>query len=420
MSSGITTAILHADRKNAIEHGAVHKPMHPAAAYRYDDVNDLIGVFQGTSGGYSYARQGTPTTGALEAKITLLEQGTGTICFASGMAALSAVFSTLLRSGDHFVSSQYIFGNTNSLFGTLQTLGCESSMVDATDVRQVEQAIRSNTRLVFVETIGNPGTQISDLVAIGELCAQHRLLFVVDNTISTPYLLRPKDVGAGLVMNSLTKYIGGHGNALGGAVTDTGVFDWSEYPNINEIYRKGKPATWGLTQIRKKGLRDMGASMSSESAHRIAVGAETLALRMERACHNAFELARMLDQHPKVARVYYPGLPEHAQHERATALFRAPDAAGGSMPRYGALLSFELVPGADCLALLNALEVVILSTHLGDTRTLALPAAHTIYHEMGAEKRAQMGVAETLVRVSVGIEDTQDLLADFRQGLEQL
>lgn len=420
MSSGITTTILHADRKAAIEHGAIHKPMHPAAAYRYDDVNDLIGVFQGTVGGYSYARQGTPTTGALEAKISLLEQGIGTVCFASGMAALASVFLTLLRSGDHFVSSQYIFGNTNSLFGTLQALGCESSMVDATDVALVEQAIRPNTRLVFVETIGNPGTQIADLAAIGQLCAQRGLLLVVDNTISTPYLLRAKDIGAGLVMNSLTKYIGGHGNALGGAVTDTGVFDWSTYPNISDVYRKGKPAGWGLTQIRKKGLRDMGASMSSESAHRIAVGAETLGLRMERACHNAFALARMLDGHERVAKVHYPGLPTHAQHERATALFRVPDAAGGSAPRYGALLSFELAAGVDCLALLNALEVVILSTHLGDTRTLALPAAYTIYHEMGPQKRAQMGVAETLVRVSVGIEDTPDLLADFRQALERV
>src|SRR5690606_23551758 len=306
-----------------------------------DDVNDLVGVFQGTRSGYSYARQGTPTTGALETKITLLEQGIGSINFASGMAALAATFTTLLRQGDHFVSSQYIFGNTNSLFGTLETLGCAFSLVDATDVGQVEAALRPNTRLVFVETIGNPGTQVPDLAAIGALCAQRGILFVVDNTISTPDLMRGKDVQAGLLMNSLTKYIGGHGNALGGAITDTGLFDWTNYPNISEVYRKGNPANWGLTQIRKKGLRDMGASMSSEAAHRIAVGAETLALRMERACHNAHELARMLHSHPRVAKVNYPGLPNHPQHERASALFmvKAPD--GGSAPRYGALLSFE-------------------------------------------------------------------------------
>ncbi len=420
MSFGITTTILHADRRSEIEHGAVHKPIHTAAAYQYGDVNDLVAVFQGTQSGYSYARQGTPTTGALEAKITLLEQGTGTVSFASGMAALAAIFTTLLRAGDHIVSSQFVFGNTNSLLGTLQALGIEVSMVDATDVAQVKAAVRPNTRLVFVETIANPGTQIADLAGIGALCKELGVLFVVDNTISTPYLLRGGDVGAGLVMNSLTKYIGGHGNALGGAVTDTGKFDWSGYANISEVYRKGNPAGWGLVQIRKKGLRDMGATMSSEAAHRIAVGAETLGLRMERACHNALTLAQRLGGNPAVSKVHYPGIASHPQHARAVELFGAIGADGKREPRFGALLSLELVDGIDCLAFLNALQIVILSTHLGDTRTLALPAAHTIYHEMGAEKRAQMGIADSLIRVSVGIEDTQDLVGDFERALQSV
>lgn len=417
MNRGITTTILHADRQSAVEHGATHKPVHVSAAYRYGDVNDLIGVFQGTMSGFSYARQGTPTTAALENKINLLEGGRGTIAFATGMAALTALFTTLLQQGDHIISSQYIFGNTNSLLMTLQRLGCDVSMVDATDVRNVAAAVRPNTRIVFVETIANPGVQVADLAAIGELCAQNGLLYVVDNTISTPYLFRPRDVGAGLVVNSLTKYIGGHGNALGGAITDTGCFDWSRYPNIYDIYRKGDPATWGLTQLRKKGLRDLGASLSSDAAHRIAVGAETLALRMERACGNAAALAQWLAEQPEVARVNYPGLPGNPGHERATQLFAA-RRAGERAPRYGALLSFELVSELDCLAFMNALKVVILSTHLGDTRTLALPAAHTIYHEMGPEKRAQMGIADNLIRVSVGIEETEDLIDDFAQALQ--
>lgn len=419
MSFGITTTILHADRRNAVEHGAVHKPMHTSAAYRYDDVNELVAVFQGTQSGYSYARQGTPTTGALETKITLLEQGVGTVSFASGMAALAALFSTLLRAGDHVISSQYVFGNTNSLLGTLQGLGVSVSMVDATDVEQVRAAIRPETRMVFVETIANPGTQVADLAGIGQLCKQHDILFAVDNTISTPYLFRARDVGAGLVMNSLTKYIGGHGNALGGSVTDTGTFDWTTFPNISDVYRKGNPVNWGLTQLRKKGLRDMGATMSSEAAHRIAVGAETLALRMEKACHNAYTLAQRLGANPAVSKVYYPGVTSHPQHARAAELFGVTTGTGRE-PRFGALLSLELKDGLDPLAFLNAMQVVILSTHLGDTRTLALPAAHTIYHEMGPEKRAQMGIADSLVRVSVGIEDTEDLVGDFEQALESL
>lgn len=420
MSQGITTSILHADRRNAIEHGAVHKPLHASVAYRYENVADLVAVFQGSLSGYSYARQGTPTTGALENKLNLLENGTGTISFASGMAALAALFTTMLRAGDHIISSQFIFGNTNSLLETMQGLGVAVTMVDPTDLAQVEQALRPNTRMVFMEAIANPLTQIADLAGIGRLCREHGILYVVDNTVASPYLLRGGDVDAGLVMNSLSKYIGGHGNALGGSITDTGKFDWSTYANINEAYRKGSPANWGLTQIRKKGLRDMGATLSSDAAHRIAVGAETLALRMERACGNALALARWLETQAAVARVHYPGVSSHPQHERAAELFRVKTGSGASEPRFGALLSLELVDGVDCLAFLNELKIVILSTHLGDTRTLALPAACTIYHEMGPEKRSRMGIADSLIRVSVGIEESQDLIDDFSQALRRV
>jgi O-acetylhomoserine (thiol)-lyase len=221
-------------------------------------------------------------------------------------------------------------------------------------------------------------------------------------------LFRPKSVGASLIVNSLTKYIGGHGNVLGGALTATGLYDWANYPHIQAPYRKGASTTWGPTQIRKKGLRDAGGTLSAAAAHSIAVGAETLALRIGRTCSNATAVAKFLAAHPKVAKVYYPGLPSHAQHERAAKLFSG----------FGGLFAFELKDGLDCFELLDALQVVILSSNLGDTRTLALPAAHTIFFEMGAERRASMGIADSLVRVSVGIEDEADLIADFEQGLE--
>lgn len=404
---GFTTTILHSDRRQPIEHGAIHKPMHPASQYAYGDAQELAAVFQGKPG-FTYARQGTPTTAALETKITQMEGGLGTVTFATGMAALAAVFLTLLKQGDHLVSSQYIFGNTNSMLATLADLGVEVTMVDATDIEAVRAAVRPNTRMVFAETIANPGTQIADLAGIGELCRERGLVYLLDNTLTSPWLLQGKAVGASLVMNSLSKYIGGHANALGGSITETGLFDWSACANINEVYRKGNPAMWGLTQIKKKGLRDMGGTLASEAAHRIAVGAETLALRLDRACGNALALARFLSGHPGVAKVHYPGLPGHPQHARAAALF------GG---RYGALMGIELAPGLDCFDFLNRLDVVALATHLGDTRTLALPAAHTIYYEMGPERRAQMGIADSLIRVSVGIEDEADLLADFERGL---
>ena len=283
-----TTQIVHADRWGGAEKGAIHQAIHSSVQYGYDQVEDLIAVFQGTAkGGYNYARQGTPTTAALEAKITQMEGGTGSIVFSTGMAALCAMFFTLLKAGDHLVASKFVFGNTNSVFGTLADLGVQVTTVDATDAAQVQAAVRPNTRMVFVETIANPGTQVPDLEGIGALCRDKGLLYVVDNTVASPYLFRPATVGAGLVMNSLTKSIGGHGDALGGAITDTGLFDWAGYPNIFEAYRKGDPKSWGLQQVRKKGLRDMGGTLASHSAHQIAVGAETLALRMDRSSATA-------------------------------------------------------------------------------------------------------------------------------------
>jgi len=404
---GFTTNILHADRRNDVEHGAVHKPIHPSTQYAYADSRELAAVFQGKAG-FTYSRQGTPTTDALDKKISIMESGVSSLTFASGMAALSALFTTLLRSGDHLVSSQFIFGNTSSLFGTLQQLGIEITLVDSTNVEAVAAAIRPNTKMVFTETIANPGTQVADLKGIGDLCLSKNICLVVDNTVTSPCLFQAKSIGASLVMNSLSKHIGGHANALGGSLTDTGLFDWSTFSNILDVYKKGPATGWGLTQIKKKGLRDMGGTLSSDAAHRIAVGAETLALRMDKICRNASALTRYLADHPRVAKVSYPGLPSHPQHERAKQLFG---------DRYSMLFALELADGIDCFEFLNHLQIVILATHVGDTRTLALPAAHTIYYEMGPALRAQMGIADSLIRVSVGIEDEQDLIDDFAQAL---
>jgi O-acetylhomoserine (thiol)-lyase len=195
---------------------------------------------------------------------------------------------------------------------------------------------------------------------------------------------------------------------LGGTVTSTGLFDWSGYPNIFDVYKKGDSRNWGLTQIKKKGLRDMGATLSSDAAHRLAAGAETLALRMDKACSNALSLARHMAQHSGVTRVHYPGLPSHPQHERAGHLFKG---------KYGALVAVELVDDVDVFDFLNRLDVWILATHLGDTRTLVLPVAHTIYYEMGPERRKLMGISDNMLRISVGIEDVEDLIGDFDQAM---
>ena len=384
----------------------MHKPVHASVAYGFDRVEDLVDVFQGKQTGYAYSRQFNPTVTALEQKITSMERGVETVCLASGMAAIGTLLFALLRQGDHFISSTFLFGNTNSLFGTFSQNGLKVSYVDATSVDNVARTMQKNTKLVFVETIANPRTQVSDLDNIGKFCEEHGLVYVVDNTMTSPYLYQPLDSQGSLVVNSLTKYVCGHGNTMGGAITETGKFNWSGFENIEPSYQHLDPSLRGIRQIRKKGLRDFGATLAPEVAHDISIGSETLALRMERECESALRIAKHLDSHPKVRRVYYPGLPCHSQFEYAKERFLHP----------GAIFSFELIDDIDPFDFLNRLNLVITSTNLGDNRTLGLPVAPTIYFDMQAETRSAMGIADSLIRISVGIEDCDDLIADFEQA----
>lgn len=404
---GFTSTALHSDREGKPEHGVLHKAIHTSVAFAYEDARDLADVFQGKRSGYAYGRQNNPTIEALAQKVSKMEDGIASVIFATGMAAISATLLSLLRKGDHIVSSTFLFGNTNSLFNTFNTLGLEVSFVDATDSKNVAAAIKDRTKVVFVETIANPVTQVADLQAIGDLCANRNLIYFVDNTMTSPYLFLPKQVKASLIINSLTKYIGGHGNALGGCVTDTGLYDWSQFENIYENYKKTDSKLWGITQIRKKGLRDFGAALAPEAAHHISAGSDTLSLRMNKACENAQAIAGFCSKHPKIRKVFYPGLKDHPQHQLAKSLFS----------NFGAILSIELDDSIDCFDFLNSLQLVISSSNLGDNRTLAIPVAHTIYFEMGPQRRASMGVTDSLVRISAGIEDSEDLIADFTQAL---
>ena len=405
---GFTTTILHSDRQKPIEHGSLHKPIHTSVTFGYKDARDLAAVFQGKKPGYRYGRQGNPTVSALEYKITGMEEGYASICFSTGMAAIAAVVQALLREGDHVVSSAFLFGNTSSLWQTVGGQGLDVSFVDATDVSHVAAALTPATRIVFVETIANPRTQVADLKRIGELCRERGIIYIVDNTMTSPYLFRPKSVGASLIVNALTKSISGHGHALGGCLTDTGLYDWSKFPNIFDTYKKYPPVQWAMAQIRAKALRDFGGSLGPEAAHHIAVGAETMALRLDRECASALAVAKMLESDKRVAAVYYPGLISHPQHALCKELFRG----------FGSLFSFELKDGIDCFDYLNRLKIGVAASNLGDTRTLVIPVSHTIFFEMGAERRASMGIAESLIRVSIGIEDTADLVDDFKQALD--
>ncbi len=247
---------------------------------------------------------------------------------------------------------------------------------------------------------------MADLTAIGQLCESKKALFLVDNTMTPANIFDASSVLASLTISSLTKYIAGHGNVLGGAVVDTGLFDWSSFENILPIYRGPDKTQWGLTQIRKRGLRDMGGTLSPDSAHAISIGLETLVLRTDKICENAMSLALYLNNNKKVLKVYYPGLADHPQHFLAKELFNG----------YGGILSLDLAADIDPIQFLNALDLVICATHLGDTRTLALPVASTIYFENSAQQRQEMGVNDNMIRMSIGIEDLDDIVADFEQA----
>ena len=398
---------LHSDYQARNQHGSTHQPVFHSVAYGYSKVNDLISVFQNKKSGFVYGRQNNPTVQALANKITLWEDGVGSVLFSTGMAAIASTCLSLLKKGDHLITSQFLFGNTRSLFVTLSEIGVRISFVDATNAENIKKAETPATKMVFVETIANPVTQISDLKKIGQWCHKKKHLYIVDNTMTTPLLCQPKKYKAHLVINSLTKYVGGHGQALGGAVTDSGLYDWSCYHRIFESYRKFPVLEQGLLQIKKKGLRDMGASLSPDDAHLISMGLETMPLRVQKSCENAQQLALFLQKHKAVAEVFYPGLSKHPQHLLCQQLFL----------KSGAILSFSLKKEKNHLHFLDRLKLVILSSNLGDTRTLAIPVAQTIYFEMGQQERIKMGIAESLVRISVGIEEIKDLVNDFKQAL---
>jgi len=402
------TKLVHADRKiNKPQFGAVHESSNNSVLFEFEDVQDLVDVFQGKQIGHVYSRSSSSSAVALQNILNEMEGGVGAVVFATGMAAISATFLSLLKNGDHIVVSQYLFGNTRSFMSTIEGFGISISYVDVTDASKVKAACKANTKMVFCESIANPVTQVADLLEIGDWCEANNIIFALDNTMTPSVLLDAKAVKASLLLTSLTKYIGGHGNVLGGVLVDTGLFNWANYENIEANYRVADQQQWGLTQVKKRGLRDMGATLAPQSAHLVSVGLETLTMRLRKTCANAQALAKYLSTHKGVKAVHYPGLEEHPQHARAKALFKR---------GFGGILSVELTEEIDPHAFLNTLSLVISATHLGDTRTLALPAASTIFYENGAQERAKMGIADSLIRISVGIEDIEDILTDFDQA----
>jgi len=405
----LATRLLHAGR-DAADPGVTGQPIQQAAAFEFASAEAMEAVFAGREPGYVYTRIGNPTVAALERRLTALEGGRGTVAVASGMAAITAAVLAVAGAGDELITSPGIFGGTHSLFTrTLPRYGITVRTLDLRDPRALAAAIRPNTRLIFAETIANPGLDVLDLAAVAAVAAAAGVALVVDNTVATPVLVRPGDYEAALVVHSVSKYLAGHGTTIAGSLTDTGRFDWggARYPLLADFHRRARGLAL-LAALRSQIGRDLGACLAPLNAFLAGVGLETLALRVERHNANALQLAQFLAGAVGEAAVRYPGLPSHPDHALARRQF------GGS---FGPLVTVRLGSRERAFRFINALRLARVMAHIGDSRTLVVHPASTFAREFTAPERQAMGVSDDLVRFAVGIEHAGDIVDDVRGAL---
>jgi len=402
---------------------AVAVPIYQTVAYAFDNTQHGADLFDLKVAGNIYTRLMNPTTDVLEQRVAALEGGIGALALASGQAAITYAIQTIVGVGDNIVSSSALYGGTYNLFAhTFPQFGIETRFADYREPGAFSRLIDENTKAIFVESIGNPLGNITDIEAIAKIAHDHGIPLIVDNTVPTPYLLRPIDHGADIVVHSLTKYLGGHGNSLGGAIVDSGKFPWSEhrkrFPRLNEpdvsyhgvVYTEALGPAAYIGRARVVPLRNTGAALSPFNAFLILQGIETLALRMDRINQNTRTIADYLRQHPKVAWVNYAGLPDHPEHALARKYLRDGGAAG--------LFTFGLPGGREAGAkFLDALQLFTRLVNIGDTKSLATHPASTTHRQLSAQELASTGVSEDTVRLCVGIEHSDDLIADLEQAL---
>jgi len=416
------TLALHAGQQPDPVHGSRAVPIYQTTSYVFRDTDHAAALFNLERAGHLYTRISNPTTAVLEERIAALEGGVGAVCTASGQAALHLAIITLMDAGSHIVSSQSIYGGSHNLFmHTLPRFGIETSFVDPRDPQAFAKAIRPNTRVLFAETLGNPGLEVLDIPAVSQVAHDAGLPLMIDNTFATPYLCRPLDFGADLVHHSITKFMGGHGIAVGGVIVDGGKFDWQAsglFPTLTEPYAGYHGITYAdefgpqafVMRARTEGLRDFGACISPTNAFHILQGVETLPVRMARHVENARKVVAYLDAHEAVEWVAYPELPGHPDHELAKKL----------LPQgCGAIFSFELKGGRDAgRRFIEALRLFSHLANVGDAKSLVIHPASTTHQQMDDAALAAAGVTEGLVRLSVGLEDSEDLLEDLGRALK--
>lgn len=417
----LDTLALHAGQRPDPEYGARAAPIYQTTSYVFPDADTAASMFNLERPGHLYSRISNPTVAVLEERLAALEGGVGAICAASGQAALHLAVATLMGAGSRIAASKSIYGGSyNMMRHTLPRFGIETDFVDPRDPEAFAAAIRPETRLLFGETLGNPGLEVLDIPAVADIAHRAGLPLMIDNTFATPRLCRPLALGADIVMHSATKFLGGHGVAIGGALVDGGRFDWrasGKFPTLTEPYagyhgiafaEEYGPAAL-IMRARAEGLRDFGCCMSPQNAFYILLGVETLGPRMERHVANARRVVEFLDGHEAVSWVTWPELPGHPDHALAKRLL--PDGCG-------AIFSFGVAGGRE--AGRTVIERLRLFSHLanvGDAKSLVIHPATTTHQQMSAGELAAAGIGEDLVRLSVGLEDPDDLIDDLAQAL---
>lgn len=409
-SWGFDTQAVHATQRMPSAGTPTAPPLYDSAAFAYESAEELEQVFAGRRPGHVYSRISNPTVATFEARVSALEGGRGAVALASGMAAVTAAISALARSGDSVVFGRSLFGGTLLLATkVLPRLGIHARFVDLEDTDALSAALDATSRAVFMESIGNPKLDVPRIDAICAAAGERGVPVIVDNTLATPVLLKPKEHGASLVVHSTTKYINGNGTAVGGAVVDTGVYDWSKHPDPDLAgATKGAGGFGFLVHLRRQIVQNVGSFMAPIVAWTQLQGITTLGLRVTRQSENALALAQYLHQHHEVESVNYPGLHSSPWHENAVAMLD-----GG----FGGLLTVRLGSKDRAYACLNALSLVSQLANLGDAKTLAIHPASTIYRDCSNDERRDAGVEDDLIRISVGIETIEDILEDFARAL---
>lgn len=417
------TLQLHGGQTVDKETGSRAVPIYQTTSYVFENAEQAAARFALQEGGNIYTRITNPTTAVLEERLALLEGGVGALATASGSSAIAYAIQNIASSGDHIVAASTLYGGTYNLFAnTLPEFGIQTTFVDAENLAEVKVAILENTKAIFVESLGNPDINIVDFEAIVKIAHDAGIPVIVDNTFATPYLFRPFEFGADIVVYSTTKYLGGHGVSLGGAIVDSGNFDWTNgkfaklvdpdpsYHGVSWVKVAGKAAY--ITRARTILLRDLGAAISPFNAWTLLLGVETLSLRMERHVFNAQKVAQYLEQHEKVAWVHYPTLPSSPYYELAQKYFPKGTSS---------VFSFGLKAGAKASQeLCGNTEIFSLLANVGDAKSLIIHPASTTHSQLNEEELLKAGIRPETIRISVGIENVEDLIEDLEQALAKI